>query len=165
MIYVFCMKDKKHIFYCRKFNNKDAIKFCKEHGIELERTSIDGKMCPLVFIDLDGIDKVPLNGVLDYVKDEDNVVVVVRKLSDLGTGAKSKKIQLQIKALGGEVFVPKKILRKRGPKLKGEIPRSFVVRAKELYDNRSNSRQYVCDVIFSKTGVKLTRFQLRNRFE
>tara|TARA_R110000737_G_C14621639_1_gene493361 strand:- start:6610 stop:7113 length:504 start_codon:yes stop_codon:yes gene_type:complete len=157
------MIKKKHIFYCEDCGDKEAIKFCKEHGIELESNSFDGKARPIIFTDLKGFDKEALNDVLAYVKD--GVVVVVRKLSDFGTGAKSREIQNQIKAKGGEVLVPEKVLQKRGPKFKGEIPADRVEWAKALYNNKANSRQFVCDAIHEKTGVKLTRHQLKKRFE
>jgi len=155
------MDDKTYIVYGFDTGEKDLRSFCKGHGIEIATRLHKGKNIPLIFIDHTGLPRDDLEGAIGACKKD--VVLVVTQLNQFGTGAMSAKVQKRVKEAGAEILVPEKVHKKRGPKMV-EVPEDYVVRAQILYDNASNSRQFVIDSIYTNTGVKLTRKQLDTRF-
>lgn len=153
------MKDTIYIIYGFNRSDKELKKFCKDHDIEIGVTQ--GGI-PLIFIDFEGTDREELRAVI--AKCIPSITVVVKQLSDFGTGAKSKEIQGMIAYTGATVLVPEKILQKRGPKLKGELTPDQHALAQVLYDNKALSRQHVADVIEREYGVRFSRTQLATRF-
>jgi len=156
------MDDKTYIAYGFDTGEKDLRNFCKEHGIEIATRRYGGKDIPLIFLDYSGLPRDDLEGAIGVCRK--GVVVVVTQLNQFGAGALSAKAQKRIKDAGAEILVPEKVHQKRGPKMV-EVPEDYAVRAQILYDNASNSRQFVIDKIYADTGVKLTRKQLATRFD
>lgn len=156
------MTEKTIIFYGVDCGNTEALAFCKKHDIALSTYWFDNKEWPLIFTDPKDGDRLDLEAV--FASSRPGTVVVMRALSDLGHGGKSKEMQDKIKAGGAEILVPEHIPQKRGPK-PIDIPEEFYPWAKDLHDNQANSRAYVIMKIFEKTGVKFTRRTLERRFK
>jgi len=157
------MSDKKYIFYGYGCGEKDALKFCRDHDIILDTYRDGERVLPRIFIDPEGLPKDNLNAALQFARSD--VVVVVTNLAQLGHGAKANQMKRQFETTGATVLVPERVLQKRGPKPTAVIPEAFEARAQALYDNKANSRQFVCDEIFRLTGVRMSRGQLARRFE
>ena len=151
MVYNGRMTDDTYIAYGHNRSDRELRKL----GFEYEK----GK----VFIDGKGTDRAELTAMLAACRS--GVVVVMIQLSDLGPGAKANQMRKAIEATGATVHVPEKELQKRGPKLKGKIPDDQIEWAQALYNNKALTRRQVADRIEIETGVRLSRGQLKTRFE